>query len=174
MSKLIPIAELDITTGVTSFTVDNVFTSTYTNYRIVFSDVTCNTSNTRSDIRLLDSSGTEINSNYAYGYRYKDSNGNNSTLYSSSDTEFQSVIADVFSSSTYGGLSAYVDVFQPYQSTYTQITTTSCSSDSVLRFGIVAGQLTATTSCRGFKYITVNAGQTFVSGKIFVFGYEES
>lgn len=172
MSKLIPLREADITTGVTSFIVDNVFSSTYSNYRIVFSNVTCNTSNTRSDLRLLDSSGTEITSNYSYGLRVKDSNNNNATSYSSSDNEFQSVLTDVFSSS--GGLSGWIDIFQPYESSYTQISAQSYGGDTVTRYVLHCGQLSATTSCRGFKYITVNAGQTFTGGKIFVFGYKDS
>jgi|DEB0MinimDraft_10_1074344.scaffolds.fasta_scaffold10574_5 hypothetical protein len=172
MSKLIPIADLDITTGVTSFTVDNVFSSTYTNYKIVFSNVSCNSSNTRSDLRLLDSSGTEITSNYSYGFRVKDTAGNNATLYSSSDTEWQSVLTDVFSAN--GGLSGWINISQPYESVYTQIFSTSYSGDTTGRLVIYGGQLNATTSCRGFKYITVNSGQTFTSGKIRVFGYRES
>ena len=172
MSKLIPITDLDITTGVTTFTVDNVFDSSFKNYRIVFSDVTCNTSNTRSDMRFINSSGTEINTNYAYGLRVKDSNGNNSTLYNTNDAEIQSILTDVFSSS--GGLSGWIDVFQPYQSVYTQVSAQSYAGDTTLRYCLYSGQLSTTAIIRGFKYITVNAGQTFTGGKIFVFGYKES
>jgi hypothetical protein len=171
MSALKLIKQVNLSSTATSITVDNVFSSTYQNYKIVMENFT--TSGTgRSDIRFLDSTGTEITSNYAYGLRVKDSNGNNATLYSGSGTELRSCFTDTFNGA--GGLSGYMNIGQPFDSSRnTTVSAISNAGDSgAMRFAQYGGQLAQAVSCRGFKYI--NSQTLDATGSIYVFGFSES
>ena len=169
MSALKLIKQVDLTSTANSITVDNVFSSTYQNYKIVMENITSSVTG-RSDIRFLDSSGTEISSNYAYGLRVKDSNGNNATLYSGSGTELRSCFTDTFSNA---GLSGYMNIGQPFESSRnTTVSAISNSGDTVMRFAQYGGQLAQAVSCRGFKYIC--SATLSATGSIYVFGFSES
>ena len=170
MSALKLIKQVDLTSTATSITVDNVFTSTYQNYKIVMENFTTSATG-RSDIRFLDSSGTEITSNYHYGLRVRDSNGNNATLYSGSGSELRSCFTDTFNGD--GGLSGFINIAQPFDSSqYTTVSAVSNAGDSsAMRLAIYGGSLVSATSCRGFKYI--NSQTLAATGSIYVFGFSE-
>lgn len=169
MSALKLIKQVDLTSTATSITVDNVFTNTYQNYKIVMENFTSSATG-RSDIRFLDSSGTEITSNYHYGLRVRDNNGNNSTLYSSSGTELRSCFTDTFNGS--GGLSGFMNIAQPFDSTkYTTVSAVSNAGTAQMRLAIYGGSLAQAVSCRGFKYI--NSQTLNATGSIYVFGFSE-
>lgn len=169
MSKFILIRKTDITSAVSSVTIDSVFSSKYKNYKIVFENLTSSV-NGRSDIRFLDSSGTEITANYMYGLRVLNSLNSGSTLHSSSDSELESCLVDTYNG--FGGMSGILNVNQPFESVFTQVTATSYAGDTTSRLYNFGGQLSATTSCRGFKYI--NSSTLDATGSIYVFGFVES
>ena len=169
MSKFILIRKTDITSAVSSVTIDNVFTSRYKNYKVVFENLTSSATGT-SDIRLLDSSGTEITANYMYGRRKLNSLNSGSNLHSTSDAELEDCLVDTFNG--YGGMSGILNVNQPFESVFTQVTATSYAGDTTSYMHNFGGQLSATTSCRGFKYI--NSSTLDATGSIYVFGFVES
>lgn len=100
-------------TSVTSIDVTNVFTSTYKKYLMVYQgDIS--SSNSTIDMRLLDSGGSAITSNYRYGVRNQELTSQ-SEIQSTSDTKFERIVY-THNTNNFGGR---MFIYNPYESVYT-------------------------------------------------------
>lgn len=163
-----------ITTGTatsqTSINVDYCFTSTYNNYRLVFSKMS--TENTGRAFRFNYRVGTTTNtdSNYRYAYRGLKVNGatNDTSLSSSSFAEI-GVYLDSFASTDFG--SSVVDVYSPKTTNRTHATVNAQGYEGDYYYragGFVFG---ATNQFDGFS-ISLSGSGTF-NLEYAVYGYRK-
>jgi len=102
--------------GSTAWKVDNCFTSTYRNYRIVMSNIAAETAGRAVRINFRASGATNTNANYDYGYNgFKATGTTNNTGASGQTFAEIGVYLDTFGTATLG--SATFDVITPQIST---------------------------------------------------------
>jgi hypothetical protein len=139
--------------GVSSQSVNSVFTSTYRNYKILF-DIQGTTA-AQTGLRLR-ASGTD-NTGSDYNYDFGTAGG------STNDTSFRLMRTD----NGLGG-SAVVDVFGPQVTYKTVVNTLSTGNDGGVDGYPVFGQINVTTGYDGFT-IFPNSGT--ITGRFYVYGY---
>jgi hypothetical protein len=145
-----------------SFTISNCFTSDYTNYRIVISNLKSSTS--ASLFLRLRSGATDSSTGYQYGHAY--------ILFSSAAwitaaaTNANSWVAPG-NTSTSPPSNGVIDIFQPALAVQTSMTGLYQSFDASI---FTTGSHTATTAYDGFSMVS---GGTFTSGTITVYGYRK-
>ena len=153
------IATANVSSG-SSFTLSNCFTSDYTNYRIVISNL--KSTGSASLFFRLRLGASDSNTGYQYGHGY--------ILFSSpawvvaAATNANSWVAPG-NTSTSPPSSGVIDVYQPAVATQTGMTANYQTFDASV---FTTGSHTATTAYDGFSM--VSAG-TFTSGTITVYGY---
>lgn len=143
-----------------SFTFSNCFTSDYTNYRIVVSNL-----KTTGSVGLyfrLRSGGTDSNSGYQYGHAYI--LFSNSAWNNIAATNANAWVAPG-NTSTSPPANGVIDIFQPAVATQTGMTALYQSFDAAI---FTTGSHTAATSYDGFSMVS---NGTFTSGTITVYGY---
>lgn len=159
------------TTTVTSganLTVDNVFTSTYTNYRLVFSEIV------GSGVTGLNffyrAAGSSIQLNNYYGRRqdFTYAAGVAGGASDAANTSHQ--ISAIMSGNTTSPASLVIDVFAPNKNNRnTSITAQGVDARTGGGLTIYSGFYNATTAMDGF---VLNAGaQTFSNATVVVYGY---
>ena len=125
--SLIKIDETDISSNVSRVTVDNVFSSTYDIYKIIFTGITNETAfdNGSFYFRLVDNSGTVIgdsdgSSEYDRAILY--ARGASNTFLELKNTS-NSVLAAIYNdtAANKAAINGVIYVFQPYASKYTYI-----------------------------------------------------
>ena len=175
MSNLNFINQTDITSGVTTINVDNVFSNDYRVYFCEIAGVFHNTdvSNGIEGIRFIDNSGSVIT-----GSEY-----DNATLVLKSDTAFQQVrntsqsymnmylITDQQSD---GVSSSSFYIYTPYESdlyTYMHYQSTGINSSSKWGAKGISVHKSEET-IRGFQLYESNGARTFGGGKINVYGVQ--
>lgn len=149
--------------SVTNQSFNNVFTSTYNNYKIVVNDLV--TSGGFVTFRLRASSTDDSSSNYRYrSYRGAVSGpgGDDTSQYSSSTTSFQTVYT--LTSPDTAGFSA--DVFAPQLAKQTQLTVLGFDAPSSGYVVISGGRFAATTQFDGFSLLGSS-----MSGVVSIYGY---
>jgi hypothetical protein len=152
--------------GVASQSVNNVFTSTYTNYRINLDNITYSTS-TDTVLRLR-AAGVNTTTNYIGAGVYLDH---------SSSTVNGQLVSSMFlgnSSGTNGKVYGYIDIFNPnvaietsasYFKPYRYTTGTSGAYTHALAF--------FQTDSTQFDGFTIVAGAGTISGSVSVYGYNK-
>jgi hypothetical protein len=152
--------------NVASASLNDVFTSTYTNYRIVW-NLTGTTTVSDFTMRFRVSGTDNSSSNYRWSGQYNTSGVNTITGEYSNGT--QTSIDMAFSRAT-GQNSTVMDVFSPQTTSYTTFSSLVMANrpgDSVTQFITRGGGLSVDTSYTGFTVIgTANFG-----GTISVYGY---
>ena len=145
--------------GVSSQSINDVFSTTYTNYRILLD---------------FNSSGTG-----AVGFRFRVSGADNSTANYSyqagdiSSTTFSGGRGTGQTSSNFGnydsgGLTSFtIDVFNPFETLRTNVQATNFFATSGAKVGWFYTQFTATTSFTGFTLLPDTGN---ITGKISVYG----
>lgn len=149
-------------TSVTSVTVDNVFTSVYTNYEIII-NLTSASQATNGTLRLRANGSTNSTANYNYSHVYQATG--NATVSSQSGlsvTAFQDVVR-VNSGSA--GSYARISLGSPYASNYTKIQ--QLMTDSAV-WRMYGGYFASTASFDGFVY-AADSGN--VTGNLQIYGY---
>ena len=167
------INKTDITDGVVTVNVDNVFSSQYEVYQIFFEGVFHNldVSNGIEGIRFIDNSGSVISdSEYAYAVKNMIVDASFSQTASTSDTTLQVVmIADQL---TDGHASGVLTVYNPNDSstfTFTQFQGMGNNS-SQARGQKAVGVHQNSETIRGFQLIETNSGRPFGGGSIITYG----
>jgi hypothetical protein len=161
---LVFISKQTVTTGVSSLNFNNVFNSTYKNYKIVISKVVANT-NTTWSLRLRVGGVTT-----ATNYRYQRSQVSNTTFSGGRDA---STSEFAFASSIIDNFSGTIDLFDPFIATSTAMVSNLQASTSTTSYIFdCSGIHTTTTSYDGFELFVSNAN-AWTSGTVSVYGYNE-
>lgn len=158
-SGLVYVKEQAVSAGGTSVTVSNAFSSTYDNYRIIFTNLGGNAGNS-AFMTINGSAGTT----YYWAGRYWPYSG------AIGDAQSGGASATGFWLGILGsGLSGSFDIQSPYTLTTTKL---NGQSESVSYANVFSGFDSATTQSSGFT-ITLAAG-TLTAGNIAVYGYRKA
>ena len=167
------INKTDITDGVVTVNVDNVFSSQYEIYQIIFDGVFHNldVSNGIEGIRFIDNSGSVIIvSEYEYAVHNLIANSSYTETRSTSVTEIQLVlIADQLSDGQANGV---LTVYNPNDSSsYTFTNFQGMGKNSSQPRGQKAiGVHKNAETIRGFQLVETNSGRPFGGGSIITYG----
>lgn len=149
--------------GATSVSIDNCFTSTYTNYLVVLENVGTATSSSSITLRFRSGGSDDTTANYFYG--------NFATIYSSGTGSDRGngvtsalILGSVDTSAKKGSANLYFN--NPQTSTTTTFSGSGSNSDAGYQ---ISGQFGASTSFDGFKII----GTQNLTGNITVYGLEK-
>jgi hypothetical protein len=153
-----------IGSGVSSVTVNNAFSSSYDNYKIMVSGVDCTNDGDVISLQLT-TSGTASTSTYAGNTFYVTTGGTAALTNAQISTYFE--VSSVSNAST---SSAVFDVLQPFLAAYTKLQFGPSVDDSYFRLG--GGIHKTATSYDGFKMSLVLG--TMTGGTIRVYGYRNS
>jgi hypothetical protein len=147
--------------AVSSVSVNNCFSSTYENYRVVISNIISASGQPDVYLRLrVSGSDNSTAGNYRYGRFYYQIYGTNSGSNTNvSDSFFQVAVADT---DTAGNV--VLDIFQPFATARTSLTLLLTGQ----WFQGHGGQMTVNTSYTGFTFFTSALN---ISGTIRVYGY---
>ena len=155
-------------TGQSSVSFNNVFTSTYKDYRILTS-ISCSSGTITQSLRLR-SSGTDLSSGvYGYAnYRWS-STGTQNYAANNNGTDTRMILADVGSSTQ---IQQSIDITNPQASSVKRLTGLAQGEYSgvsgIVTF-IIGGYIGSTSSYDGF---TIYPSSGTISGTISVYGYE--
>jgi hypothetical protein len=140
-----------IGSAVSSVTVNNVFSATYENYRVVFTASGPDADNFNFRIRV---GGADLTSST---YQTTQSSTTSSTFITLSNTESR-------------GMCGYFDIFRPFSTDYTHLVARASSLRSTGRWDQwnYAGAVNNTTSYTGF---TLYPASSTITGIIRVYGY---
>jgi hypothetical protein len=154
-------------TGVSSISLNGVFTSAYENYCLIISVDSSTTNSTNVNIRMRASGTDNSSTNYRYGQWDVDSTGGSGVTTSNSATGF------LVATSTNGlGPGINFDVFSPERSVATRFLNHAYFSGDITRgLRIGSGDMTVTTSYDGFTFFISGGNMT---GTIRVYGYQNS
>jgi hypothetical protein len=158
---------INTTTFTTQTTVsfNNVFTSTYANYRIIFSNFTASAGSNALRMRLRVSAADNSTSNYNFsGFFVNTAAASGATTCGATQTSWTNL--DVSSGST-DGLS--FDIFQPQAAQVTGFTGSTINQNGNIT--IRAGSFQTTTQFDGFSLFPTSGN---ISGTVRVYGYENS
>lgn len=151
--------------AVSSVSVNNCFTSTYANYRLIISGTA--TANPQIQMRLRAASADNSASNYRYVGVYTIETAG--PIRDSQDTTTQFYVGS-FTSAT--GLSVLtIDVYAPQLTEYTAMQANSYTSLADMQWASYGGNMTVTTSYDGFTLLSTSGNMT---GTVRVYGYRNS
>lgn len=160
--------------SVTSFAVDNVFSSDFNNYVVTVGVPTGSSTNTGNNLTFLDSSGSEItSSNYDYVYEQFVVNSSPSLVGATN----QARILALGQSNTVAGShnNVVMNIFNPNKASYTFVTAFTSAIDSTpnLEPNQTFGVLKTTDQCRGLSFNVNNSARPFSSVEIAVYGVRQ-
>lgn len=156
--------------GASAVNIDSVFTSTYTNYKIIYSGTT-NAGYT--NIQLLYRTSGTTNSNASYdGYVTRFNSASTSTqlyAYQGNTAGHEIVTAG-------DGAAFTLEIFSPQATEYTTVLINGAAGQITGGYNRAIqtagyGFFKATTSFDGFR---LNAGSDTMTGTVFVYGYQKS
>lgn len=154
-------------TSQSSVSINNCFTSTYTNYRIVF-DIS-NVSLWAATLFRLRASGTDTTSGYSWAHNVAKSNAT-STVYGSASGSYFVVVGANTNYPTFG----VMDICAPQLARYTTMNHQYMGGDNVNWLAVMGGgQLVNTTQYDGFT-IYPDSGSSNLTGTVRVYGYKNS
>ena len=151
--------------AVASQSLDNVFTSTYKNYRVLVNMDSLSGTNAQLSFKLR-ASGTDVTTNYRSSRIFLSAA---STVSGGQDPlgtdEF--ILSGANSTGT-GSTTSQVDLFSPQETKMTSYHNTSVNYSGLVQTQINMGQLNNTTSYDGFT-ILISTGN--ITGSVAVYGY---
>ena len=163
------IKSVEVTSSVSSIDVDNVFTDDYDVYFVtVVGFSTTGTTQTRLNLRYIDSSGTVVNGS-TYQYATLRLNSGTAFTEATSTTQTYQQYSQIDQEPESSGLSFYV--FNPFDSssyTFQTYQQSSAANGGFLGIKGIGVEPTA-QSLRGFQILEVST-RPFNTGKIFVYG----
>ena len=155
--------------GVTSVSLNSIFTSDYTNYKTLIR-VTSNSADTDLFLKLRNTSNTDITANYYFGGYYSRVDNAGAGVWYGNNTSYWH-IGSIDIGNVVNANAVNVDIYNPNTSTYSksmgmfgigQLTTGSM-------FGIyIGGSLLDTTVCNGLSLVSTSGT---ITGTISVYGY---
>ena len=150
--------------GVASQSVNDVFSATYENYRIVLTAIAASGGEQNLSFRVR-VSGTDLTtSSYVYS---EQSLGANGTSYNNTSTSATSIVLGRIGQNGYS--SVFCDIAQPFLANRTTTNSASAADGSTAFFkGNGAGLVSNTTSYTGFTFFP--SGST-ITGKVSIYGY---
>lgn len=150
--------------GVASQSINDVFSATYENYRIVLTAIVASGGEQNLSFRVR-VSGTDLTtSTYLYS---EQSLGANGTSYNNTSTGATSIVLGRIGSNGYS--SVFCDIAQPFLANRTTTNSASAADGTTTFFkGNGAGLVGNTTSYTGFTFFP--SGST-LTGKVSVYGY---
>ena len=152
--------------GSSSINIDNCFTSTYTNYRLIWSGTANNTQN--AIFFKLRGSGSTISSGYGYYQnRFFTTNATQSSANNNISIGWE-VSANI------AGLSIFADISQPQVAQYTTMNSHSSGYETSNSRGIgyeTWGTHNATTSYDGINLYVETSGT--LTGTLYIYGYQK-
>ena len=154
-------------TNVASHSVNDVFSATYTNYKILHTITSISGAGAQLRLRLRVGGADNSASNYVYGTGVSSSAGgwvNNNA--STGTTSFY--IGDIYQRNSNG----YLDIFSPFLTDYTANWTNTVNHTNTSATGATmgGGAMTVTTSYTGF---TVFGNANNITGTVKVYGYQD-
>lgn len=161
---LVFIKEVTVGTSVSSVDVTSCFSSTYTNYRIVFSNMTPSTNNDLY-LRLL-ATTTASTTGYYRGFSYVSLTTGAVTGVGAANTDSHIVSSVSSGSFRHAGS---IDIFQPNLAQYTGIVSTAYIMRTDIASSGVTGSHQVATAYDGIRFITSSGNVT--GGTITVYGY---
>jgi len=173
MSSLQFLNKTEITSGVTTVNVDNIFSAQYDVYMIQITGLVQNSdvSNDVEGIRLIDNSGGVISaSEYEWALSILYSSTTFSDQVSTSSDRFRIGLLTDQAADGVAGATFYI--YNPYQSAYTFVNSQSYghnSSDNTAG-GKMIGVHKVEEVIRGFQLYESNAGRPFGGGVITTYG----
>jgi hypothetical protein len=173
-SDFVKIAEFSHTSGtVTTFDMDNIFSTTYPCYRVIFHDMLHNNTGSQGWLRAIDNNGNvDSANNYEFSNRGRTSNGADLTGASNSAGHIQ--LTQDLSTDTEKTSSIVVDVFQPYQNTkYTwfNLHASFYCNNSDARYMVGGGVWKNNNiQMRGLRYLGQGTANAIKQLKVIVYG----
>ena len=149
--------------GQSSVSLDNVFSSTYQNYRVIFNHET--SANQDGSFRLRVSGSDDSTSN---AYIRQRITASSTTVAAQRATD---TLWNVWQSNTTRNNATVFDIFRPFDAATTTIQSVVASSDTGAYYAAYVGTHTQTTSYDGFT-IYVNSGT--ITGTIRIYGYRNN
>ena len=177
---LVHLSTTTVSSIVSEIQVNDVFSATYSNYRILLNNIVPDTDNTTISLGFKATSvATQLNMHSVT--RYFGVNSSDATVYGDS-TEYDMGGQElVKTASADGGVNGWIEVFFPFASggsnwtrtTYAFMNYNPAAAGWVHTYG--AAQATATTSTPCFRlFSSGNIGDATITGYIRVYGYKDS
>lgn len=165
VSGLVLISSTTIGSAVSSVSVNDVFSSTYTNYRIIMKPNAFSTADVVY-MRLRVSGADDTTSNYRY-------TGNDwFTAWNAwSNSTYGNTFFTVHRYARANGMHLVMDILNPFATNYTTFLSNSAQVGTDPGVNTVGGSFIATTSFTGFTLYP--AGGNMTGGTIKVYGYQE-
>jgi hypothetical protein len=152
--------------GVSSVSLNGVFSSTYNNYRIMLTPTTASTTGINVTARLRQS-GTDITT--ASSYVTESLYATDAVAAAGIDTTTLWYIIDSYNTTRQEYASATMDLFKPFNATIkTMISNCHFNTGSATRTAQRSGTQSGTATCDG---ITISASTGTIGGTISVYGY---
>ena len=168
---------------VTEIAINDVFTSAYTNYRIVFNNILPVASNNTIYMAFRETSVSAVVNMHSIT-RWFGVNSAGSLVYGDSPEHNMGGTELFYTATDDGGMNGYVDVFNPFLSGSADWTRTITDMNGYVGHSSVwarvygAAQATATTSTPCFKIWAggpdPNIGDASIDGFVRVYGYKDS
>ncbi len=152
-------------TGVSSLSLNGVFSTNYRNYRII---IDCQGSVSGTDLWLRGrTSGTDYSTaGYYWGGMRGNASGTSSVWYANATTAWRLIL---LSTNTYN--EASIDIFTPKVAVKTKLNCIATGSDVSTTFGAFFGGLVDTDN--SFDGFTIYTGSGNMTGSVQVFGYND-
>jgi hypothetical protein len=164
-SGLVYVGQTTAGSGVTTITLDNIFSANYNAYKIVASGGSATSTNVFT-LRLLDSSGSAITSGYYETFIYSAYNGSTVLAANGNNVSaFQRFGGAIATSGAFG----ICDLINPFIATPTIYAGSPRADASIGNAGQSIGQQDSSVSCRGIQ-LSVSAG-TVTGTKVTAYGY---
>jgi hypothetical protein len=163
---LVYVTETAITNSAT-ISINNCFTSTYSNYRIVISGAKHATTGTGISIKLR-ASGTDTSTGYYYGQLFATYAGVSGVGGGANQAAYDTQIIVEFQS-TFGA----IDIMGPQAAIQTGFMNFGCDTRTGGAARFTTGYLNNTTQYDGFTVLP-NTGSFAAAGKIYVYGYRQA
>jgi hypothetical protein len=152
--------------AVSSQSINDVFSATYDNYRIILTCIGSAAGDVNFRVRVAGADNSA--SNYVYGGMERISSGTSFTGLASAGTTSWPLLR--YDTGSRGGASQ-IDIFKPFQTIETSMIFSSVGENVTNQeYNWINGQLTVTTSYTGFSLIAT-AGN--ITGEVSVYGYNK-
>lgn len=148
-------------TAQSSVSVSDVFSTTYDNYRLIFTGASTTTDNIGLRLRV---SGTDANTNYNY-QRLSGDAATAGAARSTAQAQFLFNLDDVYASAS------SIEIFRPFIAAATICRVVSAFGESASAIYDYVGLHTTATSYTGFTFFKITSGD--MTGTVSVYGYNK-
>ncbi len=155
-----------IFTSASTISLNDVFSATYDNYKIILTCIGSAAGDVNFRVRVAGADNSA--SNYVYGGMERISTGTNTTGLASTGTTSWPLLR--YDTGSRGGVSQ-IDIFKPFQTIETSMIFGSVGENVTNQeYSWINGQLSVTTSYTGFSLIATVGN---ITGEVSVYGYRK-